>query len=195
MQPTLCNLIIMLVYFFSFLSVFPHRVLTWQSGLGKETPKANRDRRVEESMSLEEQLQYFALTVFNTTIKFLRFSVPIVVAFAKDHPTITNCLGYLLALYITWKVLCHLAVLVKRVFYTMLIVLCVAIYCRGLVRVVTQDVPMLLQIISTDSTAQAMWRDSVKYLKNTNYKRYYSRGLGSVASSFKDEMVNILQNV
>lgn len=107
--------------------------------------------------SVSENVQQVFTKAVNYLFIALTWVVPVVFRFAQAHPTITNFFGYLLAAYISWKVLCHLWVLVKRILIVMAIIFSFLLWYRGLHQVLSVDLPVLQQHITNDPNLQKWW--------------------------------------
>ncbi|SCU78443.1 LADA_0A05644g1_1 [Lachancea dasiensis] len=127
--------------------------------------------------------------------RFLSWLIPVTYSFAQTHPTITNITGYLLAAYISWKLLCHLWTVIKRIMLLAVVVLAVLLWSRGLHQVVSEDVPFVVQYLERNSDFQDQV-DRFLYHAHPSYLRnYYSTAFWYPVGELRERSIRFLASL
>ncbi|CEP63473.1 Apq12p LALA0_S08e03290g [Lachancea lanzarotensis] len=145
--------------------------------------------------SFLDYAQYFITLVFTYTVRALTWLVPLLFRFAQTHPTTTNVFGYLLAAYISWKVLCHLWTILKRIMLVVLVVFAAMLWSRGLHQVVSHDVPVLMQYLGPKASIPGLWNQIRYYIHPDNFGKLYSSALQVQLETLRDRSVRFLADL
>ncbi|SCU78334.1 LAFA_0A06106g1_1 [Lachancea sp. 'fantastica'] len=145
--------------------------------------------------SFLEYAQCFVALAFTYTARVLTWLVPLLLRFAQTHPTTTNVFGYLLAAYISWKIICHLWTVLKRIMLALLVVFAALLWSRGLHQVVSHDVPVLMQYLEPHASFQELWNRFCYYAHPTRFTQYYSTALQLQLETLRDHSLQFLANL
>lgn len=125
-------------------------------------------------MTTTDELEYYCFKALRLISQLLAWCLPAILRFSKAHPVLTNALGYAIATYVLWKMVCHFIVFLKRLVYLSLIVLAIIVWYRGPSRVLSQDIPEVIHLLQTDPTIKEFWSDLLKYARQTGKRAQYS---------------------
>ncbi|SCU81538.1 LANO_0B03444g1_1 [Lachancea nothofagi CBS 11611] len=127
--------------------------------------------------------------------RVLSWLIPIIFRFAQTHSTTTNILGYILAAYISWKLLCHLWTIIKRILIVAVVVLVVLLWKRGLHQFISVDLPVLVQYFEHNSSLQDLWNQFLYYAHPRSYSKYYSMVLQYQLDDIRDRSMQFLASL
>ncbi|SCU77796.1 LAME_0A02256g1_1 [Lachancea meyersii CBS 8951] len=145
--------------------------------------------------SFLDYAQYGLTQLLTFTARFLSFVIPLLFRFTQTHPTITNVLGYVLAAYISWKLLCHLWTVIKRIMLVFVIIFAVLLWSRGLHQVVSHDVPVLMQYLEPKASLPDLWNRFIYYVHPAHFKHYYSTALRYHLETLRDRSLQVLASM
>lgn len=107
----------------------------------------------QQGTLLEETYEHYIVLGLKHIISALQVAIPFVTAFSKQNPTVFLLLMTAMTLYITWKVLKNLFLIIKRLVFLYLIILLISVHLRGWDQFVNSDVPYFYNTVATGDNA------------------------------------------
>lgn len=101
-----------------------------------------------QGQQLEQTYEHYIILFIRYLISALQFSIPLVTGFAKTHPTAFLVVTSVILLYLSWKILRNIFIIIRRLFFTYLLFACVMIYLRGWDQFIFNDVPYLSRFVN-----------------------------------------------
>lgn len=135
----------------------------------------------QQAEQLEHTYERYLVLILKQLIKVLQIAIPFCVNFSKENPTMFLAIVTFALLYITWKIVKNIYVIIRRLISFYLIVLAISIYLRGWDQFINYDVPYFYNNIMTVDNGYKFGmgiKYSVVQLKfYLNYLYHYLEGL------------------
>ncbi|AET39429.1 uncharacterized protein Ecym_4373 [Eremothecium cymbalariae DBVPG len=117
---------------------------------------------VESNAFEEEVLQYMQVGL-RYLVLFTSQGISISMAFCKEHPILAKWMLITLILFIVYRFICYIFVLIKRFSLLVLLLLSVVVYQRGPALVWNEDIPMICSILATNRSPKTAWSNLLVY--------------------------------
>ncbi|GMM55355.1 hypothetical protein DAKH74_019710 [Maudiozyma humilis] len=117
----------------------------------------------QQGALLEQTYEHYVVLGLKYIIGALQLAIPFVTTFSKQNPTVFLLVVTTILLYITWKVLKNLFLILKRLVLLYLIILVVSVHLRGWDQFINSDVPYFYNTVATADNAYKFGQ-GVKFL-------------------------------
>lgn len=118
---------------------------------------------VQQAAPLEQAYERYVVLALRSLIQCLQFTIPLVTKFSKENPTVFLAITTLLLLYVAWKIIKNIFVILRRLFFIYMLVLVVSIHLRGWDQFISKDIPYFYKTVLTTDNAYK-FGSGVKFL-------------------------------
>ncbi|KAG0667109.1 hypothetical protein C6P45_005522 [Maudiozyma exigua] len=118
---------------------------------------------VQQAAPLEQAYERYVVLVLRSLIQCLQFTIPLVTKFSKENPTVFLAITTLLLLYVAWKIIKNIFIILRRLFFIYMLVLVISIHLRGWDQFISRDVPYFYKTVLTTDNAYK-FGSGVKFL-------------------------------
>lgn len=118
---------------------------------------------VQQAAPLEQAYERYVVLALRSLIQCLQFTIPLVTKFSKENPTVFLAITTLLLLYVAWKIIKNIFIILRRLFFIYMLVLVVSIHLRGWDQFISKDIPYFYKTVLTTDNAYK-FGSGVKFL-------------------------------
>lgn len=137
----------------------------------------------------EQQLEQYIAFFLTKLVRLIQIVIPLMARFSKDHPNVFLIFTSALVVYVTWRVLCNMVVILKRFLFVSLLLFVCFLFLRGFNQVFSKDLPLLYNIVTQNQDLEVVLTKWTAYLGNTSFShctdilRFFSFKLRDLLSS------------
>lgn len=117
----------------------------------------------------EQQLEQYITLFLTKLVRIIQIVIPLMAKFSKDHPNVFLVFASALVIYMTWRVLCNMVIILKRLFMVFVVIGISFVFLRGFNQVFYQDIPLLYTIVSQNQDFEVILTKWTAYLGNTSF--------------------------
>lgn len=120
----------------------------------------------------ERQLEQYIALFLTKLVRIIQIVIPLMAKFSKDHPNVFLFFASALVVYVTWRILCNMMVILKRLFTVFVILSVSFVFLRGFNQVFYQDIPLLYGIVTQSQDFEVILTKWTAYLGNTSFDHF-----------------------
>lgn len=116
----------------------------------------------------DQQLEQYIALFLTRVVRIIQFVIPLVARFSKEHPTIFLVLASATIIYITWRIMCNMVTILKRLSLVFLILFVLSLFLRGFDQIVYSDLPSLYRLVTQNQDIETVLTKWTSYLGRTS---------------------------
>lgn len=120
----------------------------------------------------EQQLEEYIALFLTKLVRIIQIVIPLMAKFSKDHPHVFLFFASALVIYVTWRVLCNMLVILKRLGFLLVLLFASFVFLRGFNQVFFQDIPLLYKIVTGSQSFEVVLTKWTAYLGNTSFDHF-----------------------
>lgn len=120
----------------------------------------------------EQQLEEYIALFLTKLVRIIQIVIPLMAKFSKDHPNVFLVFASALVIYVTWRILCNMVVIVKRLAFVSLLLFASFVFLRGFNQVFFEDIPLLYKIVTGNQNFEVMLTKWTAYLGSTSFDHF-----------------------
>ncbi|QLQ80557.1 hypothetical protein HG537_0D05580 [Torulaspora globosa] len=117
----------------------------------------------------EQQLEQYIALFLTKLVRIIQIIIPLMAKFSKDHPNVFLFFASALVVYVTWRILCNMMIIIKRLFTVFVILGISFLFLRGFNQVFYSDIPLFYRIITQNQDFELVLTKWTTYLGETSF--------------------------
>ncbi|QLG73839.1 hypothetical protein HG535_0F03500 [Zygotorulaspora mrakii] len=123
---------------------------------------------VEAQEHPEQKLEQYIAFFLTKLIRFIQIVIPLIAKFSKEHPNVFLTVSIVLIIYTSWRLICNLATILKRMLFVTLSLFIIFLFLRGFDQVVFKDMPLLYSLIKQNRDLEIVFSRWTSYLSKSS---------------------------
>lgn len=126
----------------------------------------------------EQQLQQYIAYFLTKIIRIIQIVIPLIATFSKEHPNVFLVLTFVIVIYMSWRIICNMYTILKRLLFVSVVVLVIFLFLRGFDQVIFKDLPLLFKLLGQNRDIEVVLTRWTSYLSRSSISH------SSVAANF-----------